>query len=591
MSLACYSTCRIQFIPRGQQNSQNDYSERSIVQLMQHDFADYSIQALDIENNRTEIFNIPLKHRDTYQYGQTPNDPDQVHDQRGTYQLWIGAPSRTGFHEALEICFEQLSSINGEPSPLPAPAPAPPQQQRSVSLKRNSPIPPESTPQSNRNDILADVYELGEQIRSGHVNEAVELARKLAQAHVQLKASPWNKTNELAIPIKVRIDGSRWNYNDSNEELTMSVYPSTKIRELRAVFESSHKFLPVNQYFFVNGHLAHEDSNNMDIEVYGKCRIQYVPNDQRRPNRDYSDRSQLQLIYYAENSYSLTGIDVANNNSEIFNFPLKSTNQYKYGQSRDEPDELRSKSGFYRIWLNSDSRDHFHEKLRQTYRNLSQNPFADNDFSGFETDVNFTDEYQASNSSTTNDHQHNHSFNDISNAPHQPQAPHAPAVNTLDLLLSVHGLGELIESGDTYAAAQLATQLALTGVRLRAKPSGNDAKEQEFLVYVRLDGNKYSVGKHGATIPVHVFPSTTVRELRAVFELSHQSLPSGQYLFVNGHLAHDDDSMSHLRVGPNTVFVLFELTRTKGPWNCWNCNISNPPNDLVCCTCSAARVA
>ncbi|CAF1043360.1 unnamed protein product [Adineta ricciae] len=557
MSLACYCTCRIQFIPRGQQNSQNNYSERSIVQLMQHDFADYSIKALDIENNRTEIFNIPLKHRDTYQYGQTPNDPDQVHDQCGTYHLWIGAPSRTGFHEALEICFEQLSSISGEPSPPPPPP------HRSVSPKRNSPIPPESTPQTDRNDILADVYQLGEQIRAGHVNEAVELARKLAHAHVQLTASPWNKTNELAIPIKVRIDSSRWNYNNSNEELTMSVYPSTKIRELRAVFESSHKFLPVNQYFFVNGHLAHEDSNNMDIEIYGKCRIQYVPNDQQRPSRDYSDKSQLQLIYYAENSYSLTGIDVANNNSEIFNFPLQPANQYKYGQSGHEPDELRSKSGLYRIWLNSDSRDQFHEKLRQTYRNLSQNQFADNDFSGFETDVNFTDEYQTNNSSTTNDHQYNHSFNDISNALHQPQALHVAAVDTLDLLLSVHGLGKHIESGDTYAAAELAKELALTGVRLRAKLSENDSKEQEFLVHVRLDGNKYSVGKHGATIPVRVFPSTTVRELRAVFELSYQSLPTGQYLFVNGHLAHDDDSMSDLKVGPNTIFVLFELTRTK----------------------------
>ena len=53
----------------------------------------------------------------------------------------------------------------------------------------------------------------------------------------------------------------------------------------------------------------------MDIEVYSKCRIQYVPNDHQRPNREYSDKSQLQLLYYAENSYSLTGIDVANNNS------------------------------------------------------------------------------------------------------------------------------------------------------------------------------------------------------------------------------------------------------------------------------------
>ena len=34
-------------------------------------------------------------------------------------------------------------------------------------------------------------------------------------------------------------------------------------------------------------------------------------------------------------------------------------------------------------------------------------------------------------------------------------------------------------------------------------------------IYVQLDGNEYSIDQHGATIPVDVFQSTTVRELRA----------------------------------------------------------------------------
>jgi len=34
-------------------------------------------------------------------------------------------------------------------------------------------------------------------------------------------------------------------------------------------------------------------------------------------------------------------------------------------------------------------------------------------------------------------------------------------------------------------------------------------------VHVQLDGNEYGVDQHGAKIPVDVFQSTTIRELRA----------------------------------------------------------------------------
>ncbi len=52
MSSLSYSTCRIQFIPTDRQRPERNYSDRSIVQLKQYDFGDYSLQALDIENNK-----------------------------------------------------------------------------------------------------------------------------------------------------------------------------------------------------------------------------------------------------------------------------------------------------------------------------------------------------------------------------------------------------------------------------------------------------------------------------------------------------------------------------------------------------------
>jgi hypothetical protein len=35
-------------------------------------------------------------------------------------------------------------------------------------------------------------------------------------------------------------------------------------------------------------------------------------------------------------------------------------------------------------------------------------------------------------------------------------------------------------------------------------------------IQVQLDGNEYGVGQQGARIPVNVFQSTTIRELRAL---------------------------------------------------------------------------
>lgn len=70
-----------------------------------------------------------------------------------------------------------------------------------------------------------------------------------------------------------------------SEELMIDVYPSTTVRELRAVvrnkstlstiesllsffkFEYSHKIRPVDQYWFVNGHLAYDSSSMKDLDV------------------------------------------------------------------------------------------------------------------------------------------------------------------------------------------------------------------------------------------------------------------------------------------------------------------------------------
>jgi hypothetical protein len=47
-----YSTCRVKFIPNDRQRSEHDYSDRSTIELRQHDYNDYSLRALDIEHNK-----------------------------------------------------------------------------------------------------------------------------------------------------------------------------------------------------------------------------------------------------------------------------------------------------------------------------------------------------------------------------------------------------------------------------------------------------------------------------------------------------------------------------------------------------------
>ncbi|UJR27349.1 hypothetical protein I4U23_008642 [Adineta vaga] len=580
MSLAAYSTCRIQFLTNEQRNSVRNYSDRSLVQLKQFDFADYSLLAIDIANNKEEIFNIPLKQKNLYKYGQSPNHPDEVQSENGTYLLWLNSALRTNFHEALDTCFEQISSLNNESTSVPIYQQTPSKSHPSKDPKPASRI--------NQNDILVNIYQLGEQIRLGHDTEAVDLAKKLAEARVQLKASLWNKNQpeEKTIPIielnriKVKIDGNQWRNENQDEELVMNVYPSTTIRELRNAFESSHKFSPIYQHFFVNGHLAHDNFtmndlniHNMSIEVYSKCRIQYIPNDQKNCQRNYSENSILELINYDHRSYSLRAVDTDDNKSEIFNVPLQHDIKYTFGRSNDQPDEIRFKSGIYKFWLNQISRANFHDELTKKYNNLPRNASSD----GRARDSEY------------NNHQTNTSLNDNLN-----NIDHSQNISAKDLLPHIHELGECIGQGDTDKAVGLATQLASAGVRIQVKPSNGHSHEAKMMIYVQLDGNLYSIDQHGPRIPVNVFPSTTVRELRAIFELTYQSSPNSQYIFVNGRLAHDDESMTDLHVGPQSTFVLFQLAYGKmftenGPWSCRSCRSKNEPNSYHCEICFAER--
>ncbi|CAF0780995.1 unnamed protein product [Adineta steineri] len=271
MSNAGYSQSRIQFIPNDQPRSeQRNYSDRSLVQLIQLDFTDYTLQALDIDNNRTIIFNIPLKQRAQYKIGKTVNNPDEVQDQNGTYYLWLNAQSRIKFHEALDICFQQISLLtNGSPE-SPTQTPVYKSDEKSPhKYEQTRGVQPKLPTRSNENGLLIDIYQLGQNIRQGNIDEAVGLAKKLAQQNIPLQASPWNgQREEEIIEVKVKIDSNEPRIsNKYKNEMIISVYPSTTIQELCLIFEHCHNFSPLNQYFFVNGHLAHHDSTMKDLNI------------------------------------------------------------------------------------------------------------------------------------------------------------------------------------------------------------------------------------------------------------------------------------------------------------------------------------
>lgn len=58
MNLASYSRCRIQYRPNDRRRPQIDYSDRSLIELRQYDFADYGLRAVDVENNGRVCFKL-----------------------------------------------------------------------------------------------------------------------------------------------------------------------------------------------------------------------------------------------------------------------------------------------------------------------------------------------------------------------------------------------------------------------------------------------------------------------------------------------------------------------------------------------------
>jgi hypothetical protein len=116
---------------------------------------------------------------------------------------------------------------------------------------------------------LADVYQLGQHIRQGHTDDAVTLAKKLSQKHVQLQGNLRKQQDEensiqyvkkkkklsfifhkiiiFLNRIRVKIDSNDQRVTKKYGELTMDVYPSTTIRELRTAV-SVHKTR--NSFFY-----------------------------------------------------------------------------------------------------------------------------------------------------------------------------------------------------------------------------------------------------------------------------------------------------------------------------------------------------
>ena len=100
-------------------------------------------------------------------------------------------------------------------------------------------------------------------------------------------------------------------------------------------------------------------------------------------------------------------------------------------------------------------------------------------------------------------------------------------------------------------------------------------------VRIQIDSN---AREFNGNLTMDVYPSTTVRELRAavskpslvvhyfpclsLFKVGYvqNRIPStGQYWFVNGHLAYENSTMADLNVQADTLFILFVVSA----WNNW----------------------
>ncbi|CAF3462991.1 unnamed protein product [Rotaria sp. Silwood2] len=109
MSVASYSKCRIQFIPKERESPEVHYSDRTLIELRQYDFDDFSLRTIDVDNNRKEIFNVPFKRPDQYKRAQTVNQPDAIRNDDGLYLLWLNETTRDQFYQTLDTFREDVS--------------------------------------------------------------------------------------------------------------------------------------------------------------------------------------------------------------------------------------------------------------------------------------------------------------------------------------------------------------------------------------------------------------------------------------------------------------------------------------------------
>ncbi|CAF0722707.1 unnamed protein product [Adineta ricciae] len=200
----------------------------------------YFLKATDHIASEDEkiIFEIPLSERDIYKFGFVHNQSDEIY-----YKL--------------RSCFDIAGSLPQGKSAL--------QPERSTTIQlRNSSKEPRTI--ATVKDILNDVHELTKSIQTGEVCRAEELASKLANQGVQLTKKNINQDQlHDSLRIRVKIDGMDLPSNYTAEEHTLNIHQSTTIRELKAMFQRTCGFSMANQYFFVNGHLAHEMYSMYDL--------------------------------------------------------------------------------------------------------------------------------------------------------------------------------------------------------------------------------------------------------------------------------------------------------------------------------------
>ncbi|UJR21481.1 hypothetical protein I4U23_024565 [Adineta vaga] len=251
MSLVTYASCVIQ--------STRGEFERSIVELHKNVSNTYSLQAFDIQNKKAEIFNISFIRSSMYKFGPSLNSPDEIRYADTMYRLTLNPDSRDKFHEQLRMCFAQINSIKDKSTNS---------EYTNSSVNTSTWSGTKSQNVSSGNGILIDIHNFAESIQNGDANSAYNLASKLAVQGIQLidKTSDDSQLNR-PLRIRVKMDGIDIPKNLINEEHNLNIYESTTVHELKVIFQYTHGFSLNNQYFFVNGYLAHSKCSMNDLQI------------------------------------------------------------------------------------------------------------------------------------------------------------------------------------------------------------------------------------------------------------------------------------------------------------------------------------